>query len=127
MASLTTTNGAQFTFDPNSVIAVADHDAATGEAVTCVYGLTAGVLKIYEAVVAFLARIGVTAKFATLTRPNGSPIWINGSSVSTIRAPLPGEYTAAVKSVISVGSLIQGVTEDPASATVQIDAHGGNL
>jgi len=40
MATLTTTDGRQITFATNSVEAIADHDAMTGAAVTCIYGAT---------------------------------------------------------------------------------------
>src|SRR5882724_1944041 len=103
MADLTTTDGFQYIFNPDSVVAVADHDAATGQAVTCVYGVTSGTLKIGEPVAAFLGRIGVAANFAELTQANGSPIWISAPAVGFITAPLPGEYAAAVKAVISAG------------------------
>jgi hypothetical protein len=127
MADLTTVDGFHMTFDPSAVIAVADHDANTGAAVTCVYGLTAGQVHIGEAPAAFLARIGVSANFAQLTRPSGFPVWINGKAASLIRAPLPGEYAAPVQAVIVVGSLSQGVEESVAAATAALKAHGGNF
>ena len=127
MADLTTVDGAQITFKPDAVVAVTDHDANTGVAETCVYGITKGVLHIAEPVIGFLQRIGVTANFAQLTRPNGSPIWINGASVSSLRAPQPDEYVAGVNTIISAGSLTQGVTETPATAKAAINVHGGKL
>jgi len=127
MADLTTTDGSFYAFQPDAVVAVTDHDAVTGEAVTCVHGLAPAPLKIGESVTAFLARIGEAAKFAQLTRANGSPIWLNAPAVGAIRAPLPGEYAAGGQAVISVGSLTQGVTEDPATAKARINAHGGKL
>ena len=125
MAELTTVDGGKFTFDPASIVALADHDANSGQAVTCIYGLSAGQLKINEPAGAFLDRIGIASSFAKLTRPNGSLIWINGKAVSTLRAPLPGEYVSGVQTVISVGSLTQGVTEDMAAARVAINACRG--
>ena len=43
MATLTTVDGIQITFVAKTVSAMADHDANTGFAVTCVYGVTKGV------------------------------------------------------------------------------------
>lgn len=126
MASLTTTDGIQYNFDPNNIFAVADHDATTGEAVTCVYGITATVLKVGEAAEAFLARVGAE-KFVKLTRASGSPVWIAGAAVSNVSAPLPGVYLPAVKALVCARSLIQGVTEAPAAAVALINAHGGRL
>jgi hypothetical protein len=127
MATLTTANGVQIIFSPKAVSAITDHDGSTGQAVTCVYGITMGVLHISEGVQAFMKRLRVTKNFAQLTRPNGSPVWINGSSVSSIRAPLPNEYVAGVNTVVSAGSLTQGVQETLVDVTTAINAHGGDL
>ena len=126
MASLTTTDGLQISFDPSGVTAVADHDDA-GDAVTTVYGITGGTLRIAETVDGFLKRIGVDANFGKLTRPNGTFVWINCKAVSTVRPPLQGEYGASVQAVVSVGSLTQAVQEMPAAVTQIVKAHNGNL
>jgi hypothetical protein len=85
MAKLTTVDGIQITFVAKTVSAMADHDANTGFAVTCVYGVTKEVLQISESVQDFMKRVRITKDFAQLARPNGFPIWINGSAVSLIR------------------------------------------
>ena len=87
MATLTTVDGLQVSFEPDSVAVLTDHDAGTGVAVTCVYGITNSDLHIAESVAAFLSRLGITPDFAQLTRPNASPVWIHGSAVSSIRVP----------------------------------------
>jgi len=127
MATLNTVDGFQIAFSPKAISAITDHDGATGQAVTCVYGITMGVLHINETVHAFIKRLGVTKNFAQLTRPNGSPVWINGSSVSSIRAPLPNEYVAGVNTVVAADSLTQGVKETLADVITAINAHGGDL
>ena len=127
MATVASVDGYQYSFDPAKVCAVADHDADTGLAITCVYGILKARLEISETVAAFLNRLGITAQFAILTRPNGSNIWINGSSVSVIRQPLPYEYVPAVHAVVIAGSLTQGVSEDLAAATAAVNAHGGKM
>jgi hypothetical protein len=127
MATLTTVGGLQITFTPSSVELLADHDASTGAAVTCVYGVTKDMLKIVETVQNFLSRVRITKNFAQLTRPNGSPVWISGSAVSSLYAPGPGEYVAGVNTVVVTGALTQGVQEAPAAATTALNAHGGNL
>jgi hypothetical protein len=126
MAELTTVDGVFMSFTPGAVAAVTDQDAH-GRAVTCVYGVAPAPLEIGETVDAFLARIGVAKGFVKLTRPNGSPIWACAAAVSTLRAPLPGEYAEAVRAVISVGGLMQGVEETPAAVKAAVDAHGGKL
>jgi hypothetical protein len=86
MATLTTIGGMQVTFSPGSVAAIADHNASTGAAVTCIYGIANQMLEINEAVQAFITRVKITKKVAQLTRPNGSPVWITGAAVSSLRA-----------------------------------------
>ena len=83
MATLTTVDGLQITFAPKKVSGIADHDANTGLAITCVYGVTKEALQISEPVQDFMKRVRIAKDFAQLTRPNGFPIWINGSAVST--------------------------------------------
>jgi hypothetical protein len=127
MPTLTTTDGIQITFVAKVVSALTDHDASTGEAVTCVYGITNGLLRISESVQAFMTRLKITKNFAQLTRANGSPIWINGCAVSSIRAPLPDEFVAGVNTVVFAYGLMQGVKETPADATTSVNGHGGEL
>jgi hypothetical protein len=127
MATLTTVDGIQITFVPKAVTALVDHDANTGLAVTCVYGVTKEELRISESVEAFMKRLRITKNFAQLTRPNGFAVWINGSAVVSIRAPLPNEYVVGVKTVIFADSLTQGVKESPADVTAVVNDHGGDL
>jgi hypothetical protein len=91
--------GIQITFAPRTVSGVADHDANSGLAVTCVYGITKERLQISESPETFMRRLRIAKNFAQLTRPNDFPIWINGSAVNLIRAPLPNEYVPGVNTV----------------------------
>ena len=65
--------------------------------------------------------------FAHFTRPNGEAVSINGFAVTSVRAPLPGEYTTGVHAVIAVGRIRQGVRESVAVATRILRAHGGRV
>jgi hypothetical protein len=127
MAMLTTVDGLQVTFAPKAVSGLADHDPSTGLAVTCVYGVTKGVLQIREDVREFMARVRIIKGFAQLTSPNNCPVWINGSAVSSIRVPLPNEYVAGVNTVIFTDDFTQGVKEMPTDVTAEINEHGGDL
>lgn len=127
MANLTTIDGLQISFDPSALMAVADHDADTGDAVTTVYVLTAGRVRIAESVSAFLHRIKVEANFGKLTRPNGTLVWINCKAVSAVRPPLEDEYGPSAHAVVSVGTLTQAVRETPAEVARIVKAHHGNL
>jgi hypothetical protein len=127
MPTLTTLGGTVITFNPSAIDAIADHNDSTGEAATCIYGIGASVLMTAESVQAFMQRLNIAASFTQLTRPDGRPVWLKGSSVSMLRGALAGEYAAAVQTVILAGSLTQGVREDPAQATAALNAHGGSL
>lgn len=50
-----------------------------------------------------------------LTRPDGSPIWVDAAGVTSIRAPLPDDYAGNVRTVLALGSARQGVREDLAT------------
>lgn len=124
MADLTTTDGETISFDPAAIVAVADRDVNTGVAVTCLYGLSPGIVKIAKPVAGFL---GIAGKFVKLTRPDRSPVWINAGAVSLLRAPQPGEYPPDARSVVRAGSLTQAVTQDPAIVKAAIEASGGHI
>ena len=64
---------------------------------------------------------------ATFTRPNGTQVEVNGFSVNSVRAPLPGEYAPGVNAVIGMGKLRQGVRESVAEATAVARRHGGRV
>lgn len=127
MADLTTIDGLQFHFDPSAVTAVADHDADTLQAVTTVYGLTDGRVRLAETPEAFLARIGVAQSFIKLTRPNDTFVWVNCTAVTVIQSPPPDQYPAAAKSLVTVGGLVQVVKETPGEVKQAVNAHGGKL
>ena len=54
---------------------------------------------------------------ATLTRPDGSSVTIDGANVDSIRAALPDEYAPGVQTVIAIGNMHQGVREDVATVS----------
>ncbi|MBV9991057.1 MAG: lytic transglycosylase domain-containing protein [Alphaproteobacteria bacterium] len=57
---------------------------------------------------------GGGAKLA-LTRPNGTTFAVDAGEVRSVRKPLPGEYTAGVHAVVTIGRKRQGVREDLAT------------
>ena len=85
---------------------------------TYVHGVERGVLVTTENAPALVARLGVDPPLVKLTRPNASPVWVKGSSVSEIRRPLATEQQAAgaVKAVVVIGDLHQAVREDMQTA-----------
>jgi hypothetical protein len=62
-----------------------------------------------------------------LTRPDGQSISIDGASVKSVRAVLPGEYPETAAAVIDLGTARQAVREDVASATQLLKAAGAKL
>jgi hypothetical protein len=59
------------------------------------------------------------------TRPDGSPVLIDGGAVSFVRGVFPGEYPAGVQAVITIGRTNQAVREPLARVRAAIRAHGG--
>jgi hypothetical protein len=111
MAELTTKEGLAFFFNPGALLAVADRDVDTGESNTTVYGLSNQPLRLVESVQAFLSRIAVVNSFASLTRLDNTPIWVNCPAVQVIRPALPGEYHPDASTCVSIGPLIMAVKE----------------
>ncbi len=96
---------------------------------TYVHGVDRGVLATAEDAAALAARLGVNPPLAKLTRPDMTPVWIKGSAVTAIRAPLPTEQqgTGAVNAVVILGDLHQAVREDLATAERVLNAHGAHV
>jgi hypothetical protein len=61
-----------------------------------------------------------TNVMATLTRPGGSTVTIDGSTVDKIRAAFPNEFVPGVKTVVIMGERMQGVLEDVAAVTAAL-------
>ncbi len=57
---------------------------------------------------------------ATLTRPGGTKVTIDGSAVDKIRAAFPNEFIPGVQTVIIMGQRMQGVLEDIATVTAAL-------
>jgi soluble lytic murein transglycosylase-like protein len=62
-----------------------------------------------------------------LTRPDGTPVWIDGGAVSFVRGAFPGEYGPGVQSVVTVGRMNQAVREPLAQVRAAIRARGGGF
>ena len=127
MHTLTTTGGMSINFKADDIDAIADHNDTTGEAKTCVYGILSTVVMIDETVPAFMRRLEIEKEFGKFTRPNGWPVWINLSSINSVRAPIKGEYPRAAKAVIATDSLTQSVKEKREEVAAAVNAHGGTL
>lgn len=70
-----------------------------------------------------VAKVG--AEPVNLTRPDGTTVKIDPAKVIAIRAALPGEFTADVKAVITLGKhRQQGIREEVQTATAALRAAG---
>ena len=126
MATVTTVDGIQYSINPDAIVVVSDEAAAN---VCDVLGPTKGTLRLNEASIGLLTRLGIAANFAQLTRSDGSPVWVNGKAASSLRAPLSGEFPTmpTARTVIYIGTTEQAVDEDQAAAVAALNAHGGRL
>lgn len=64
---------------------------------------------------------------ATLTRPDGSSVLIDGAAVDSIRASMPDEYAPGVQTVVAMGNRHQGVREDLATVASVLKSHGARV
>jgi soluble lytic murein transglycosylase-like protein len=67
------------------------------------------------------------ARTVSFTRPSGERIIVAASSISSVRAALPGEYTADVNAVITMGKERQGVRESISSVNAALHKRGALL
>jgi hypothetical protein len=76
-----------------------------------------------------VARLGVTPPLAKLTRPDLSPVWVKGSAVTSVRAPVPSELQGPgeVNAVLQVSSHPQMVREDVPAVRAIVHAHGAHV
>ena len=127
MADITTVQGLRVLFDPGAISAISAGDQQTGAAAAVIYGLGPKGLTVGESTDALVQRLNLASLLAKLTRPDGSPVWINGKSVSVARQPAPLEYAAEVHAVIFAGALEQAVRETLDEVRRAINRVGGNL
>jgi hypothetical protein len=118
MIAIRALDGTEVAVNENAVTLVAGpypHDPGPH---TYVHGVDRGVLVTAEDAAALVARLGVDPPLVKLTRPDASPVWVKGSSVSEIRPPLAPEQQGrgAVKAVVVIGDLHQAVREDMQTA-----------
>jgi hypothetical protein len=122
MIMLRALDGTDVSVDENAITLIAGpypHDLGPH---TYVHGIDRGVLVTAEDAAALVARLRVDPPLARLTRPDMTPVWLKGSAVTAIRAPLATERQApgSVNAVVIVGGLHQAVHEtvDAARAIV---------
>lgn len=72
---------------------------------------------------------GGASEFETVkfTQPDGAALTLDVGKITALRAALPGEYAASVKSVVSLGKRAQGIQENVVAARAAIRASGGSI
>ena len=82
-----------------------------------------------EAAASLVARLRRTKALATLTRPNGTAVWIKGATVTLVRPPIVGEIPPGehVGAILWAGGQHQAVEEDVQTVRAAVNAHGGNV
>jgi hypothetical protein len=129
MSVIKTVDGQDIDVNENAIVLIAGpypHDVGPH---TYVYGATHGALVTGESADGLVARLGINPLLAKLTRPDSSPVWVKGSTVTSVRVPIPTEQQGPgqVNAVLQVGSLHQTVHEDVPTARSIINGHGGNI
>jgi hypothetical protein len=96
---------------------------------THVYGPLVGAIVTAEAPQLLVNRLSTRADFAVLMRPNGTPAWIHGPSVSMVRPPERQEQTAdgTVNAVVVLGGLHQAVQESVSIVLQILEGHNRRL
>src|ERR1700756_2961821 len=118
MIAIRALNGTEIEVNQDAITLIAGpypHDVGRH---TYVHGVDRGVLVTAEDPATLTARLGISAPLAKLTRPDLTPVWIKGSAVSAVRAPLPTEQQGpgVVNAVVILGDLHQAVHEQLATA-----------
>lgn len=124
MIVLRALDGSDVSVDENAITLIAGpypHDVGPH---TYIHGVERGVLVTSEDAAALVARLRTALPLAKLTRPNSTPVWIKGSAVIEIRAPLAPEQQPGVKAVVIIGDLHQAVREDLAAASRILSSAG---
>ena len=120
-------DGTDVSVDENAITLIAGpypHDVGSH---TYVHGIDRGVLVTAENAAALAARLPVHPPLARLTRPDLALVWLKGSAVTALRAPITTEQQApgSVNAVVIVGGLHQAVHETLEAARTIVNAHGG--
>ena len=93
---------------------------------THVYGSGIGAIVTAEAPQLLINRLSTRADFAVLQRPNGTPVWIHGPSVSMVRPP-ECEEQPGVNAIVMVGAFHQAVQESAPLVLQILQGHNARI
>ncbi len=93
---------------------------------THVYGCGIGAIVTAEPPQLLINRLSTRADFAVLKRPNGTPVWIHGPSVSMVRPP-EREEQPGVNAIVMVGAFHQAVQESVPLVLQILQGHNARI
>jgi hypothetical protein len=106
MARATRTNGTEFTFKLEDITAVADYASESEQPIAVVYGVRDEPTYIAETPERFLHRLGIGKAFVSLTRPDGSSVWVGRDSVDQIYSSDSPEKKRKLRRRSTFGDLV---------------------
>ncbi len=129
MTVITALDGTQLTIDDNSVTLITGPNPDDPAERSYIAGPEPGTIVSAEDAAALVARLHPKHAFVVLTRPDGTPVWINGSAVSVISPPSPFDIPdgETVGAVLQIGGRHQAVKEDLTIVKAKINAGGGHF
>ena len=129
MLAITTLDGSVLHLDDDSVVMVAGPKPGDPPGRSYVTGPAPAPIATDEDAATVLAALHPQVPLAQLTRPDGSPVWVKGGAVTSVRAPIPVDVPPGelVGAVIIVGGCRQAVREDVATVSGILARHGGNV
>jgi hypothetical protein len=129
MTEITALDGSIIHIDCNSVTIVAGPFPGDPPKRSYVTGPGPAPITTNEDAATLVARINPKVLLAKLTRPNNTPVWIQGSAVTLVRPPIDGDAPPEEKvgAVLFIGDNHQAVVQDVATACSIVNSHGGNL
>jgi hypothetical protein len=129
MTGITALDGSTLRIDENSIVIVAGPFPGDPANRSYVTGPGPVAIPTNEDARALVARLNPKVPLATLTRPNKTPVWVQGSAVTMVRPPIAGDTPPGetVGAILFVASNRQAVVEDVATACAIVNSHGGNV
>jgi hypothetical protein len=129
MTEITALHGSILHIDVNSITIVAGPFPGDPPDRSYVTGPGPAAIATNEDAETLVARLTPKAPLAKLTRPNKTPVWIQGSAVTLVRRPIVGDTPPGetVGAVLFIGDNHQAVVQDLATACSIVNSHGGNV
>jgi hypothetical protein len=130
MITVTDLNNKQMQIDEDLIALIAGPYSDDVGPHTYIYAAYPILTVTAESPYSLVARIGKAPPMAVLTRPDNTPVWIDGHFATSVTGPVAGDRPA-VKSIVYLGKispfLKQAVEEAVEIASAAVNAAGGNV